>query len=171
MLLLGGLSAGAASGAHHLTAYGSRDEGLFRAAAAESVSSRTMLTTNKSFYRYKSLAIRLGAPWRGHSRLHSLQVCKGDSESQQRQPLSQKSGSTPLQMVTGDGRRLHPRRHLHSSSRASSSKAQPSQATLQTAALASRRQTRRLSRRATISQSTVPVLRAGPIKQDQRPLA
>ncbi|KAH6894573.1 Alpha/Beta hydrolase protein, partial [Thelonectria olida] len=57
---LGGASAGAASVAHHLSAYGGNDEGLFHAVAAESVSFANMLTVKESVYWYENLAIRLG---------------------------------------------------------------------------------------------------------------
>ncbi|KAH7002219.1 Alpha/Beta hydrolase protein [Ilyonectria destructans] len=57
---IGGASAGAASVAHHLSAYGGKDEGLFHAAAAESVSFANMLAVKDSVYWYDNLAIRLG---------------------------------------------------------------------------------------------------------------
>ncbi|KAF7554521.1 hypothetical protein G7Z17_g2857 [Cylindrodendrum hubeiense] len=59
-VMMGGDSAGAASVAHHLSAYGGKDEGLFHAAAAESVSFANMLTVKESVYLYDNLAIRLG---------------------------------------------------------------------------------------------------------------
>lgn len=59
-VVLGGDSAGAASIALQLTAYGGRDDGLFIAAAAESVSFATILTVEESQYQYDSLATRLG---------------------------------------------------------------------------------------------------------------
>lgn len=59
-VVLGGDSAGAASIALHLTAHGGRDDGLFVAAAAESVSFATILTVEESQYQYDNFAIRLG---------------------------------------------------------------------------------------------------------------
>lgn len=59
-VVLGGDSAGAASVSLHLTAYGGRDDGLFQAAAAESVSFATVLTVDQSRYQYENLALRLG---------------------------------------------------------------------------------------------------------------
>ncbi|KAM5345173.1 hypothetical protein ACJ41O_011035 [Fusarium nematophilum] len=59
-VVIGGASAGAASVSLHLSAFGGKDEGLFHAVAAESVSFATMLTVNESFYQYESLAIRVG---------------------------------------------------------------------------------------------------------------
>lgn len=59
-VVLGGDSAGAASISLHLAAFGGRDEGLFHAAAAESVSFATVLTPEESQYQYDSLAVRLG---------------------------------------------------------------------------------------------------------------
>lgn len=57
---MGGDSAGAASVSLHLLAYGGRDDGLFHAAAAESVSFATVFTANESRWQYHNLAIRLG---------------------------------------------------------------------------------------------------------------
>ncbi|KAF5007159.1 hypothetical protein FDECE_6512 [Fusarium decemcellulare] len=57
---MGGDSAGAASVSLHLSAFGGKDEGLFHAVAAESVSFATVLTVKESFYQYENLAIRLG---------------------------------------------------------------------------------------------------------------
>lgn len=59
-VVLGGASAGAASISLQLIAYGGRDDGLFHAAAAESVSFATVLTVEESQYQYDNLAIRLG---------------------------------------------------------------------------------------------------------------
>ncbi|KIY03260.1 uncharacterized protein Z520_01727 [Fonsecaea multimorphosa CBS 102226] len=59
-VVLGGDSAGAASIAYHLTAYGGRDDGLFVAAAAESVSFAPILTVEESQYQYDNLAKSLG---------------------------------------------------------------------------------------------------------------
>ncbi|KAF4466813.1 cholinesterase precursor [Fusarium albosuccineum] len=56
---MGGDSAGAASVSLHLSAFGGKDEGLFHAVAAESVSFATVLTVKESFYQYENLAIRL----------------------------------------------------------------------------------------------------------------
>ncbi|KIW27851.1 uncharacterized protein PV07_07552 [Cladophialophora immunda] len=66
-VVLGGDSAGAASIAYHLTAYGGRDDGLFVAAAAESVSFAPILTVEESQYQYDSLAKRLGCAPRATS--------------------------------------------------------------------------------------------------------
>lgn len=44
----------------HLIAYGGRDDGLFHAAAAESVSFATVFTVAESQWQYDNLAIRLG---------------------------------------------------------------------------------------------------------------
>jgi carboxylesterase type B len=59
-VVLGGDSAGAASIAYHLTAYGGRDDGLFVAAAAESVSFATILSVDESQYQYDMLVKRAG---------------------------------------------------------------------------------------------------------------
>lgn len=59
-VVLGGDSAGAASITLHLAAFGGRDDGLFHAAAAESVSFATVLTVEESQYQYDNLALRLG---------------------------------------------------------------------------------------------------------------
>lgn len=59
-VVLGGDSAGAASISLHLIAYDGRDDGLFHAAAAESVSFATVLTAEQSRYQYDNLALRLG---------------------------------------------------------------------------------------------------------------
>lgn len=59
-VVIGGDSAGAASVGLHLTAYGGRDDGLFHAATAESVSFATVLTAEESQYQYENLALRLG---------------------------------------------------------------------------------------------------------------
>ncbi|EXJ73775.1 uncharacterized protein A1O5_03537 [Cladophialophora psammophila CBS 110553] len=59
-VVLGGDSAGAASVAYHLTAYGGRDDGLFVAAAAESVSFAPILTVQESQYQYDNFVKRLG---------------------------------------------------------------------------------------------------------------
>lgn len=58
-VVLGGASAGAASIALQLTAFGGRDEGLFHGAAAESVSFGPTLTVNESQYQYDDFARRL----------------------------------------------------------------------------------------------------------------
>lgn len=59
-VVLGGASAGAASVSLHLAAYGGRDDGLFHAAAAESVSFATVYTVEESQWQFQNLAIRLG---------------------------------------------------------------------------------------------------------------
>ncbi|KAF3761215.1 hypothetical protein M406DRAFT_93998 [Cryphonectria parasitica EP155] len=59
-VVLGGDSAGAASVSLHLMAYGGRDDGLFHAAAAESVSFAAVFTVDQSQWQYDNLAIRLG---------------------------------------------------------------------------------------------------------------
>ncbi|OAG38818.1 hypothetical protein AYO21_07013 [Fonsecaea monophora] len=59
-VVLGGDSAGAASIAYHLTAYGGRNDGLFVAAAAESVSFAPILTVEESQYQYDHLVKSLG---------------------------------------------------------------------------------------------------------------
>lgn len=59
-MTLGGASAGAASISLHLIAYGGQDQGLFHAAAAESVSFATVLTANESRFEFDNLALRLG---------------------------------------------------------------------------------------------------------------
>ncbi|KAI8661321.1 Carboxylic ester hydrolase [Fusarium keratoplasticum] len=58
-VVLGGDSAGAASISLHLSAFGGKDEGLFHAVAAESVSFATMLTVKESFYQYENLTKKL----------------------------------------------------------------------------------------------------------------
>ncbi|KAL1638810.1 hypothetical protein SLS58_008515 [Diplodia intermedia] len=59
-VVLGGSSAGAASITLLLTAYGGRDDGLFHAAAAESQSFGTVLTSRESQFMYDNLVIRTG---------------------------------------------------------------------------------------------------------------
>ncbi|CAN8106481.1 unnamed protein product [Discula destructiva] len=59
-VVIGGVSAGAASVSLHLAAYGGRDDGLFHAASAGSVSFATVFTVEESRYQYENLAIRLG---------------------------------------------------------------------------------------------------------------
>ncbi|EXJ94810.1 cholinesterase [Capronia coronata CBS 617.96] len=59
-VVLGGDSAGAASIALHLTAFGGRNDGLFVGAAAESVSFATVLTPEESQYQYDTFVERLG---------------------------------------------------------------------------------------------------------------
>ncbi|KAK0657040.1 Alpha/Beta hydrolase protein [Cercophora newfieldiana] len=56
---IGGASAGAASVSLHLMARGGKDEGLFHAAAAGSVSFGTVLTVGESYYQYDNLVKRL----------------------------------------------------------------------------------------------------------------
>lgn len=53
---IGGPSAGAASVSLHLTAYGGRDDKLFHAAAAESVSFATVNTASEAQYQYDNYA-------------------------------------------------------------------------------------------------------------------
>ena len=57
-IVLGGDSAGAASIAYHLTAYGGRDDSLFVGAAAESVSFAPILGVSESQYQYDNLVKR-----------------------------------------------------------------------------------------------------------------
>jgi len=59
-VVLGGDSAGAASIALHLTAYGGRNDDLFHGAAAESVSFATILTIEESQYQYDNFVTRVG---------------------------------------------------------------------------------------------------------------
>ncbi|KAK2873450.1 hypothetical protein FQN49_002357 [Arthroderma sp. PD_2] len=59
-VVIGGHSAGAASVAHLLTAYGGRDDGLFHGAIAGSPSFGTTLTSGESQYLYDSLTNRTG---------------------------------------------------------------------------------------------------------------
>ncbi|KAK3329855.1 Alpha/Beta hydrolase protein [Apodospora peruviana] len=66
-VVLGGVSAGAASISLHMVAYGGRDESLFHAVAAESVSFPMLLKDYETKYQYENLAIRLG--------------CAGETES------------------------------------------------------------------------------------------
>ncbi|KAF5674316.1 alpha beta-hydrolase [Fusarium heterosporum] len=56
---LGGNSAGGASVAFHLAAYGGRDDKLFHAAAAESISSSPIITLDQAAYRADSTIARL----------------------------------------------------------------------------------------------------------------
>lgn len=59
-VVIGGESAGAASVALHLTAYGGKGEQLFAGAIAQSVSSPTMYNTTSSQFMYDALAQRAG---------------------------------------------------------------------------------------------------------------
>ncbi|KAA8642211.1 hypothetical protein EYZ11_007464 [Aspergillus tanneri] len=59
-VVLGGVSAGAASITLLLSAYGGRDDGLFHAAAAESQSFAGMQTVDESQFAYNNLVIRTG---------------------------------------------------------------------------------------------------------------
>ncbi|KAF7117232.1 hypothetical protein CNMCM5793_005988 [Aspergillus hiratsukae] len=59
-VVLGGDSAGAASITLLLSAYGGRNDGLFHAAAAESQSFASMLTSTESQFAYNNLVIRTG---------------------------------------------------------------------------------------------------------------
>lgn len=64
-VVLGGDSAGAASIALHMTAYGGRNDNLFHAAAAESVSFAPILTPSESQYQYNALARAAGCSQTG----------------------------------------------------------------------------------------------------------
>jgi carboxylesterase type B len=57
---IGGASAGAQSVCLHVTAYGGRDDGLFRATSAESQSFPPLRTVCESQYAYDNLVIRAG---------------------------------------------------------------------------------------------------------------
>jgi len=57
---IGGDSAGAASVSLHLTAFGGRNDNLFHAAAAESVSAGRVLNVEQSQYQYDALIQRTG---------------------------------------------------------------------------------------------------------------
>jgi carboxylesterase type B len=57
---MAGDSAGAASVNLQLTAYGGRDDGLFRASAAESQSFAAIRSVNESQYQYDNLSLRTG---------------------------------------------------------------------------------------------------------------
>ncbi|KIX00673.1 uncharacterized protein Z518_09738 [Rhinocladiella mackenziei CBS 650.93] len=70
-VVLGGDSAGAASIALHLTAYGGRNDGLFVAAAAESVSFATILTIEECQYQYDIFTMRLGCANRTGPTIHA----------------------------------------------------------------------------------------------------
>lgn len=59
-VVIGGDSAGAASVALQLSAYGGRNDNLFHAAAAESVSFATVLTTAESQYQYDNFTRAVG---------------------------------------------------------------------------------------------------------------
>ncbi|KAK7737865.1 hypothetical protein SLS53_006242 [Cytospora paraplurivora] len=72
-VVLGGDSAGAASISLHMTAYGGRDDGLFQAAAGESVSFAVVLTSEESKYQYDNLALRLGCVGNSSQTLACLQ--------------------------------------------------------------------------------------------------
>ncbi|KAM0343103.1 hypothetical protein ACHAPU_008851 [Fusarium lateritium] len=62
---LGGSSAGGASVAFHLAAYGGRDDGLFHAATAESISSSPIVTLDQAAYRVNSTITRLNCTGTG----------------------------------------------------------------------------------------------------------
>ena len=70
-VVLGGVSAGAASITLHLTANNGTNLNLFHGAAAESPSFATMLTVRESFYQFKQFATRLGCA--GNDSLTCLQ--------------------------------------------------------------------------------------------------
>ncbi|KAH7193209.1 Alpha/Beta hydrolase protein [Fusarium flagelliforme] len=59
-VVLGGSSSGGASVAFHLTAYGGRDDKLFHAAAAESISSSPIVTLEQAAYRAQGVMFQLG---------------------------------------------------------------------------------------------------------------
>ncbi|RBR09412.1 uncharacterized protein FIESC28_09862 [Fusarium coffeatum] len=59
-VVLGGNSAGATSVAFHLTAYGGRDDKLFHAASAESISSMPVVTLEQAAYRAEGVMSQLG---------------------------------------------------------------------------------------------------------------
>ncbi|KAL4723928.1 hypothetical protein ACLX1H_009575 [Fusarium chlamydosporum] len=59
-VVLGGNSSGAASVAFHLTLYGGRDDRLFHAASAESISSSPIVSLDQAAYRGDSVMKRLG---------------------------------------------------------------------------------------------------------------
>ncbi|UZP35666.1 hypothetical protein NXS19_003482 [Fusarium pseudograminearum] len=59
-VVLGGNSSGAASVAFHLTLYGGRNDRLFHAASAESISSSPIVTMDQAAYRANSIMSKLG---------------------------------------------------------------------------------------------------------------
>ncbi|RGP60316.1 hypothetical protein FSPOR_10711, partial [Fusarium sporotrichioides] len=59
-VVLGGNSSGAASVAFHLTMYGGRDDKLFHAASAESISASPIVTMDQAAYRASSIMTKLG---------------------------------------------------------------------------------------------------------------
>lgn len=59
-VVLGGKSSGAASVAFHLTMYGGRNDKLFHAASAESISSSPIVTMDQAAYRANSIMSKLG---------------------------------------------------------------------------------------------------------------
>ncbi|KAL6921657.1 hypothetical protein FSST1_005683 [Fusarium sambucinum] len=59
-VVLGGNSSGAASVAFHMTMYGGRDDKLFHAASAESISSSPIVTMYEAAYRANSIMTKLG---------------------------------------------------------------------------------------------------------------
>ncbi|KAJ4314018.1 hypothetical protein N0V84_009125 [Fusarium piperis] len=75
-VVLGGDSAGAASISLHLSAFGGKDQGLFHAVAAESVSFATMLTVKESLYQYESLTKKLGCTGKGRLACLRLKTTK-----------------------------------------------------------------------------------------------
>ncbi|KAK0632745.1 Alpha/Beta hydrolase protein [Immersiella caudata] len=89
-VVIGGASAGAASVALHLMAYGGRDDALFNAAAAGSVSFGTMLTARESVYQYNNLLVRLDCV--GHDPLACLRS-KSASELQKKSAKSPYPGA------------------------------------------------------------------------------
>ena len=79
-VVIGGDSAGAASVALHLTAYGGRDDNLFHAAAAESVSFATVLTPAESQYQYDNFTYAVGCDNSDPSK--SLECLRGKSAAE-----------------------------------------------------------------------------------------
>ena len=71
-VVLGGDSAGAGSISLHLVADGGKNEGLFHAAAAESVSFPTVLTVNESQYQFNNFAGKLGCTGAGADAISCL---------------------------------------------------------------------------------------------------
>jgi carboxylesterase type B len=59
-VVLGGNSSGAASVAFHLTMYGGRDDKLFHAASAESISASPIVTMDQAAYRADNIMTKLG---------------------------------------------------------------------------------------------------------------
>lgn len=79
-VVIGGDSAGAASVALHLTAYGGRNDHLFHGAAAESVSFATVLTKTESQYQYDHFTRAVGCDDSDVSK--SLECLRGKSAAE-----------------------------------------------------------------------------------------